>query len=58
MIFLIKNLQEVAASNSVRRSNTSSPQPNGEIANILLKYILDKQQVEKNLPNDIDCNSP
>lgn len=56
--FLIKNLQEVAASNSVRRSNTSSPQPNGEIANILLKYILDKQQEEKNLPNDVDCNSP
>jgi hypothetical protein len=46
--FLTKNLQEVVASNSVRGSNASSPQPQGDIANILQNYLINKPTIENN----------
>jgi hypothetical protein len=44
--FLTKNLQEIVASNSVRGSNASSPQPQGDVAKVLQNYLIDKQNVE------------
>ena len=41
--FLTKNLQEVAASNSVRGSKASSPQPHGDVAKVLHNFISGKQ---------------
>jgi hypothetical protein len=46
--FLTKNLQEIVASNSVRGSNASSPQPQGDVAKVLQNYLIDKQNVENN----------
>jgi hypothetical protein len=44
--FLTKNLQEIVASNSVRGSNASSPQPQGEVAKVLQNYLIDKQNLK------------
>jgi len=38
--FLTKNLLEVVASNLVHGSETSSPQPQGDVAKILKNYLL------------------
>ena len=40
--FLIKNLQEVVASNSVHGSTASSPQPNGDVAKVLHNFLISK----------------
>ena len=53
--FLTKNLQEVAASNLVPRSNTSSPQPYGEVAKVLHNFLISKQN-EKNNAEDTENN--
>ncbi|MCR4825386.1 MAG: hypothetical protein K5882_00340 [Bacteroidales bacterium] len=50
--FVTKTLQEVAASNSVHSSETTSPQPQGEIAKILQKYISDNNNKENNQPTN------
>lgn len=46
--FVTKNLQEVAASNSVHGSETTSPQPQGEVAKVLQNYITNSKNKENN----------
>lgn len=46
--FLTKNLHEVVASNPVHGSSASSPQPNGDIANVLHNFLLTKEEEQNN----------
>ena len=56
--FIIKNLQEDAASNSVPGSKTTSPHPCGEVAKVLQNYICTNKNLNENLHVDVaDSNA-